>query len=40
MLRTLEGIFKLGHLGYAEVNPRIGYDPGDIANDPNVFLSR
>jgi hypothetical protein len=37
MLRTIEDLFGLAHLGYSADNIRAGYFPGDFALDKNVF---
>ena len=36
-LRTIETIFNLGYLGYAAKIPSIGYNPGGMVDDPNIF---
>lgn len=39
LLKSVEDIFHLSHLGYAADNPGIGYQLDTIGNDQNVFIS-
>jgi hypothetical protein len=40
LLRSLEDIFHLKHLGYAADNPATGYTPGSFLDDPHIFKAR
>jgi phosphatidylinositol-3-phosphatase len=37
LLRSLEDIFQVGHLGYAADDPSHGYVLDTVGNDPNIF---
>jgi hypothetical protein len=39
LLKSVEDIFHLSHLGYAADNPGAGYQLDTIGNDQNVFIS-
>ncbi len=39
LLKSIEDIFHLDHIGYAADNPKIHYSPDTIGEDENVFFS-